>query len=92
MSTVDDTIGNGEEQPRELGALKQVVEEFMKRFNTIKQEQELLKEDEKALVEEFSTKLDMKTLKAAMRVADITKKVKHKDTFDELVTVLDTIG
>ena len=75
-------------QPDELKALKVTVKEFMERLTTIKNEQETLKDDEKALIEEFSDKLDMKTLKAAMRVVKIQSQVAHKDAFDNFIEVL----
>jgi CTP synthase (UTP-ammonia lyase) len=82
----------GAEMPMELGDLQAVMEEFMKKLNPIKQEQELLKQDEKQLVEDYSTKLDMKTVKLAMRVADIEKKVQHRDAYDSLLEVLHRVG
>jgi uncharacterized protein (UPF0335 family) len=62
--------------------------EEMKR---IKNEQELLKQDEKDLMEEYKDKLDMKALKAAMRVVAVKEKVDHKDTFDTMVEVLERL-
>jgi hypothetical protein len=44
------------------------------------------------LIEKYSEKLDMKTLKAAMRVVAVREKVDRKDTFDTLVEVLERIG
>jgi hypothetical protein len=82
----------GEEMPMELGDLQVVVEEFMKKLNSVKQEQELLKQDEKQLIEDYSTKLDMKTLKLAMRVADIEKKVQRRDAYDTVLEVLHRVG
>ena len=75
-------------QPDELNALKEVVREFMSRAQNIDNEIETLKEDKKALIEEFSEKLDMKTLDAALRVLKIQAKVQHRDTFDMFVEVL----
>lgn len=75
-------------QPDELKALKVTVKEFMERLMTIKSEQETLKDDEKALIEEFSDKIDMKTLKAAMRVVKIQSQVAHKDAFDNFIEIL----
>lgn len=76
-------------QPDELNELKNVVEEFTRRLATIDNEIELLKEDRKQLIDDFSDKLDMKTLKAAMRVVDIKKNISHKTTFDMFVEILD---
>lgn len=69
-------------QPDEVNALKTLVKEFVDRLQTVDNEIELLKEDRKSLVEEYKTKLDMKTLQAALRVAKIQSTVEHKDTFD----------
>jgi hypothetical protein len=79
-------------QPTSITELQPIVEEFLKRYNQVKQEQELLKEDEKALVAEFSSKLDTKTLKFAMKSVEIKTKVEHKDSFDNMVEVLERIG
>jgi uncharacterized protein (UPF0335 family) len=65
-----------------------VIREFVDKLRTIKNEQETLKQDEKDLIEEYSDKLDMKTLKAAMRVVAVREKVDRKDAFDTLVEVL----
>ncbi len=40
-------------QPDELGALKKVVNDFMERYKNVQNEIDLLKEDEKNLIEEF---------------------------------------
>jgi len=77
-------------QPDELGELKSVVGEFVRRLKTVDAELELLKEQRKDLIEEFKEKLDMKTLAAAIRSVKIKKKVQHKDTFDFFVDVLET--
>lgn len=76
----------------DLTALEPVVREFVEKLKRIKNEQELLKVDEKELVEEYKEKLDMKTLKAAMRVVAVKEKVDRKDAFDTLVEVLERIG
>lgn len=78
-----------EHQPDEIGELTKLVSEFIDRFKTIEAEIELLKEDQKELVEEFSSKLDIKTLQAAMRTVKIKKKVGYKDTFDTFVEILE---
>lgn len=75
-------------QPDELNALKALVEEFLGKLQGIDNEIDLLKEDRKGLFEEYSDRLDMKTLKAAMRIVDIKQGVAHKDTFDCFLEVL----
>lgn len=61
----------------------------MKRFQVVKNEQELLKEDEKNLITEFTDKLDTKTLKLAIKAVNLKQKVQHKETFDLLVEILE---
>lgn len=76
-------------QPNELGELKEVVGEFVRRLKVVEGEMDLLKESKKDLIEEFKDKLDMKTLNAAIRAVKIKKKVNHKDTFDAFVDILE---
>ncbi len=76
-------------QPSELNELKALVVEFMKRFETVENELELLKEDQKNLIEEYSDRLDIKTLKQAIRTIKIKKKVDHLDTYEQFVHILD---
>lgn len=78
-----------ERQPDELGELKSVVGEFVRRLRNVENELELLKEQRKELIEEFKEKLDMKTLNAAIRTVKIKKKVQYKDTFDTFVNILE---
>lgn len=78
--------------PAGLRELEPIVREFVEKLKSIKNEQELLKQDEKALLEEYAEKLDMKTLKAAMRVVAVREKIERKDAFDNLVEVLERIG
>lgn len=80
---------NAEMQPDELNALKEVTEEFIKRLSHFDTEMETLKEAKRDLIEEFKTKLDMKTLQAALRIVKIKKGVAHKHTFDCFMEVLE---
>lgn len=75
-------------QPDEIGALRALVKEFVGKVETIDNEIELLKTDRKELIEEWSEKLDMKTLTAALKVLKIQSEVAHKDTFDLFVEAL----
>lgn len=75
-------------QPMEQGELKKLVNEFMERYDTTENELALLKEDQTNLIEEFSDRLDMKTLKQAIRAVKLQKKVNHKDTFDSFLDIL----
>lgn len=69
-------------QPDEVNALKALAKEFVERLQVVDSEIDLLKEDRKTLIEEYKTKLDLKTLQAALKVAKIQSTVEHKDTFD----------
>lgn len=77
-----------EMQPDEINALKAVVDEFIRRMSELDNEIELLSQDKKDLVEEFSDRLDMKTLKAALAIVKIQKSVQHQDTFDLFMEAL----
>ncbi|NBW09582.1 MAG: hypothetical protein EBR82_16310 [Caulobacteraceae bacterium] len=76
-------------QPDEINALRALVNEFVEKVNNIDNELELLRQDRKEVIEEYSDKLDMKTLQAALRVAKIQKEVAHRDTFDLFMEALD---
>lgn len=74
--------------PDELNALRALVKEFMNRVSSVDNEIEQLKEDRKGLLEEYSDKLDMKTLQAALKVLKIQQGVQHKDTYDLFIEAL----
>lgn len=76
-------------QPDEIGALRTLVKEFVTKIEAVDNEIELLKGDRKEIIEEYSTKLDLKVLQAAMKVVKIQQNVSHKDTFDLFLEVLD---
>jgi uncharacterized protein (UPF0335 family) len=75
-------------QPDELNALKVVLKEFMDRAQNIDNEIETLKDDRKALCEEFSRKLDVKTLQMALKVIKIQSSVQHRSAFDMFIETL----
>ncbi len=75
-------------QPDEINTLRALVKEFVGKIENVDNEIELLKQDRKDLVEEYSEKLDFKTLQAALKVAKIQSEVAHKDTFDLFMEVL----
>lgn len=81
-----------DEQLDELGALGNVVEEFIRRLSTVDAEIQLLKDDRKELVEEYKSKLDMKTLNAAMKIVKTKATVEHKNTLDVFLEVIETRG
>lgn len=92
MTHVNEEGHGVDSMPAGITQLEPIVREFVEKLRSIKSEQELLKEDEKALLEEYASKLDMKTLKAAMRVVAVREKIERKDAFDTLVEVLERIG
>lgn len=75
-------------QPDSLNDLKPIVKEFISRLNQIEQEIELLNEDRKTLFEEFGQKIDLKELKAALRVYKIEQKVNHRHAFESILECL----
>ena len=75
-------------QPDEIGTLRNLVKEFIKKIEAIDNEIELLKGDRKEVVEEYTSKLDMKTLQAALKVIKIQQSVAHKDTYDLFIEAL----
>ena len=75
-------------QPDEINTLKTVVKEFITRLENVDNEIELLKEDRKNLIEEYKSKLDMKTLTAALKVIKIQSQVAHRDTYDLFLEAL----
>lgn len=75
-------------QPDEIGALRTLVKEFVTKINAVDNEIELLKGDRKEIIEEYTDKLDMKTLQAALKVTKIQNEVAHRDTFDMFLEAL----
>lgn len=75
--------------PDELNALKAVVKEFMGKIQSVDDEVELLKEDRKEIIEEYSDKLDMKTLRIALQVIKLQRAVAHKDAYDLFIAALE---
>lgn len=75
-------------QPDEIGALRTLVKEFITKIESIDNEIELLKGDRKEIIEEYTDKLDMKTLQAALKVLKIQQGVSHKDTYDLFIEAL----
>jgi hypothetical protein len=77
------------DMPTEIGEIEKLVTEFMRRYDNIDNELEILKEDKKQLIEEFSDRLDMKTMQQAIRTVKIRKKVDKLDTYETIVEILD---
>lgn len=74
--------------PENLDELAPIVVEFVKRLRTLELEEATIREAKSDLVDEFKTKLDTKTLKQALKLVDLQKKVERKHTFDLFVEVL----
>lgn len=79
-------------QPDEVNALRSLVKEFVQKIESIDNEIELLKGDRKEVIEEYQSKLDMKTLQAALRVIKIQQGVQHMDTYDLFLEALTGVG
>ena len=75
-------------QPDELNALKLEVREFIKRLSNVDNELMTLREDRKTLIEEFSGKLDVKTLQLAMKIVKLESTVDHKDSYETFKELL----
>lgn len=75
-------------QPTSLTDLKPLIKEFISRLRQIENEIETLNDDKKQLFEEFAEKVDVKELKAALRVHKIEQKVSHRYAFDTILECL----
>lgn len=69
-------------QPDELNELKKIAIEYVKRLQNLDNEIDQLREDKKALKEEFEERLDIKTLQQVIRVLKIESAVDHRHTYD----------
>ena len=77
-----------EQQPDELKELSTLVKEIVHRLQSVDNELELLKETRKELIEEYSSKLDIKVLNKALQIDKIMKKVDQKHTLDTFLEIL----
>lgn len=77
-----------EMMPDEINALKVIVKEFMDKIAYVDNEVETLKEDRKEIIEEYSDRLDMKTLQTALRVIKLQNSVAHRDAYDLFLEAL----
>jgi len=75
-------------QPDELNELKRLVKEYVTRMETLDNEIDTLREDKKTLKEEFTEKLDLRTLDQVLRIMKIESGVSHKDTYDTFYETL----
>lgn len=75
--------------PSSLTDLRPIVKEFIEKLESVEHEIELLNEQRKELFEEYESQIDIKELKAALRVHKIMKKVSHKDAFESYCSILE---
>ena len=75
-------------QPDELGELKRLVREYVRRLDNIDNEIETLKEDKKVLKDEFAEKIDLRTLNIVLRILKIEAGIIHQDTYDTFYEAL----
>lgn len=66
-----------------------VATEFIEKLTSIENEQKLLNEDKKALIDEYKEKLDLKALFAAIRIVKIKSRL--GDSEPECETYIDEI-
>jgi uncharacterized protein (UPF0335 family) len=74
--------------PDEISAVKALVKEFMGKVQSVDDEIATLKEDRKEIIEEFSDRLDMKTLQLALKVLKLQSAVAHRDAYDLFIEAL----
>lgn len=75
-------------QPSELNELKKVAQEFITRMQNVDNEIKGLQEDRKTVIEEFSEKLDVKTLALALKVLKIESTVENRGSYDMFIESL----
>jgi len=90
MSNKDNSQGV-DTQPTSITDLEPLIKEFISELKRIDSEIEILTLDRKELFEKYAEKINVKTLKQAMRVQAIKDKVSRKDTFDTFVQILEEV-
>ena len=70
--------------------LRETIAEFARRLQNVEAEMSELRERKKELVEEFRTRLDLKSFTLAMRVAKAKAAVVHEFEFETMLDVLET--
>jgi len=70
-------------------SIREDVEELIEKLLRIENEKKLLQEDQKLLFSEYSEKLDIKAVKAAVRIAKI--KASLGDSEAEMENMLDVV-
>lgn len=79
---------SAEREPSDTNELKKLLAEFVERFTHTENEIAGLKEDQKTLIEDYEDKLDVKTLKQAIRIVKAKRKVQNLDTFETYEEIL----
>lgn len=70
--------------PSELDEFKKQVQEYISRHEELEGHMAGIKEDLKTLDDEFSEKVDLKTLKQVVKILKIESEIAHKDTADTI--------
>jgi uncharacterized protein (UPF0335 family) len=68
--------------------VKEVVKEYVDRRKDIENEVKILREDMKALDEDFKDKIDLKAVKAALRILKL-RESSNEDLVDSVIEILD---
>lgn len=67
----------------------QDVKDLVSKIRHYENEMALLKEDLKLIISEYKTKLDLKTFKAALKIAKIKENVESADDLDSMIDVIE---
>jgi len=67
---------------------EEVVCELINKIEAIENEMVLLRDDRKAVLEEYKEKLDMKAFRAAMQIHKIRRKTDNDYVVDEMLVVM----
>ena len=70
-------------------AIKEFVEEFVEKFTRIENEKKLLAEEQRMLYDEYKERLDLKALRAAIKISKIKSRLGESE--GEMENILDTI-
>ena len=70
-------------------AQPETIEEFVEKLTRIENEKKILQEEQKELFDSYKDRLDLKAIRAAVRIAKIKSKL--GDSEPEMESMLDTI-
>lgn len=85
---VDETASEEVSDESKGQTQREMISEYITRLKTIESEVETLKADKKTLDEEFKEKIDLKTLKQALKVHKILMDIDHQDTYESMLDQL----